>query len=484
MSTSYDVLVIGSGEAGKYLAWTMAKAGRRTALVERKLVGGSCPNVACLPSKNIVHSAKVASYLTRRSAEFGVTALEARIDMAGVQKRKQAMVDDLVSVHLERFRDSGVELIMGQAAFTGDRTVEVLVNGGGSQTLTADKLFLSLGTRSVLPTIKGLSAENAMTHIEILNLQRCPEHLVVLGAGYVALELAQAFRRFGSKVTVIERGPQVAGKEDGDAGAALLDLLRDEGIEVLLNTTVTEVRGNSPGTDVQLTVISPSGQAVVQGTDLLVATGRAPNTQGIGLGKLGVDLRPDGYIQVNERLETTAPGVWAMGDCAGTPQFTHAAYDDFRVVRNNLLGTGLQRTTRERLIPSCMFTDPELVRVGLNEKEAHQLGIPYRIAKMPASAILRTRTVSEPRGFLKILIGANSDTILGFTAFCTEASELLAAVQTAMAGNMPYTVLRDALYAHPTMAEGFVFMLASLPGEIHNQNSTAVPAVTVTAGKS
>ena len=467
MQDQYEILVVGSGEAGKYLAWTMAKAGRRTALVERKLVGGSCPNVACMPSKNVIHSAKVASYL-RRATEFGVEATDVRIDMAGVYRRKQVMVDGLVSVNGDRFRTSGVELIMGQARFTGERTVELTLNAGGSQTITGEKMFLSLGTRSVLPNIPGLSEANPMTHVEALDLQRRPQHLIVLGAGYIALELAQAFRRLGSAVTMIERGAQVARNEDEDAGAALLELFRDEGINVLLHTTVRRVRGLS-GSGVELELTGPSGDSALQGTDLLIAAGRIPNTQGVGLENLGVDVDLRGYIQVSEKLETTAPGVWAMGDCAGTPQFTHAAYDDFRVVRDNLLGSGTPRTTRGRLIPSCMFTDPELVRVGLNEKQARLLGISYRIAQTPASAVLRTRTISEPRGFIKMLVAADSDEIVGFTAFCAEASELLAAVQTAMAGRLPYTVLRDAMYTHPTMSEGFIFFLSDLPAQIHNE---------------
>ncbi len=470
MPERFEILVIGSGEAGKYLSWTMAQSGRRTALVERKLIGGSCPNVACMPSKNVVHSAKIASYM-KRSAEFGAKATDTRIDMAGVYRRKQVMVDELVSVNLQRYRSSGAELIMGQARFIGERTAEVALNAGGSRTLVGDRVFLSLGTRSTLPAIPGLSEAEPMTHVEALNLQRLPEHLIVLGAGYIALELAQSFRRFGSTVTVVERGAQMAGREDEDAGSALLDLFRDEGINVLLNTKVSRVVGRS-GSTVRVDVDSPSGTSSVTGTDLLIATGRAPNTQEIGLEELGVQVDSAGYIKVNEQLESTAPGVWAIGDCAGTPQFTHAAYDDFRLVRDNLLGATPPRTTRGRLIPSCMFTDPELVRVGLNEKQARNLGIPYRMVKMPASAVLRTRTVSEARGFLKMLIAADSDRVLGFTAFCVEASELLAAAQTAMAGNLPYTVLRDTIYTHPTMSEGFVFLLSNVPQQIYNETGT------------
>jgi pyruvate/2-oxoglutarate dehydrogenase complex dihydrolipoamide dehydrogenase (E3) component len=283
-----------------------------------------------------------------------------------------------------------------------------------------------------------------------------------VGGGYVGLELSQAMRRFGSTVTVIEAGPQLAGREDPDVGAALLELFHDEGIDVLLETHVSRVEGHS-SQKVRVHAKDVHGERILEGTDLLVATGRTANTDGIGLEHTGVELNEHGYIKVNERLQTTAANIWAMGDCAGSPQFTHVAYDDFRVVYDNL--NGGHRTTRNRLIPFCMFTDPELVRVGRNESEAQRDGVEYRLAKMPMADVLRTRTVSEPRGFLKMLIGANSDEILGFTAFGFEASEPMAAVQTAMVGRMPYTMLRDAIFTHPTMSEGLNGLLASVPAK-------------------
>jgi pyruvate/2-oxoglutarate dehydrogenase complex dihydrolipoamide dehydrogenase (E3) component len=302
-----------------------------------------------------------------------------------------------------------------------------------------------------------------MTHVEALELERVPGHLIVLGGGYVGLELAQAMRRFGSEVTVIERGPQLAGREDPDVGAALMELFRDEGINVLLKAEVQRIHGRS-GQGIQVRSVSANGeQKIIESTDLLVAAGRTPNTQGIRADLAGVELDSRGYVKVNERLETTAPGVWAMGDCAGSPQFTHVAFDDFRIVRDNL--NGGNRTTRKRLIPFCMFTDPELARVGLNESEARARGIAYRIARMPMAAVLRTRTLSEPRGFMKMLIDEGSDRILGFTVFGTEASELMATVQTAMLGELPYTALRDALFTHPTAAEGLTLLLANVTND-------------------
>lgn len=463
MTEEFDFLVVGSGEAGKYLAWKMAKSGARTALVERKLVGGSCPNVACLPSKNVVYSAKLSS-LASRTSEFGLESCHVPLPMPAVFARKKRMVDGLIALHQQRFESTGVELVMGQARFTGERTVEVALNGGGTRVLQGKRLVLSLGSRSSFPPVPGLRESNPLTHIEALDLQRLPSHLVVLGGGYIGLEFAQAFRRLGAQVTVVARGTQLAPREDEDVSAALLELLRDEGVDVRLDAELTSVQGES-GQHVELGVRKGNNTDTLQATDILVATGREPNTEGIGIEMLGVALDARGYVQVNERLETTAPEVWAVGDCAGSPQFTHAAYDDFRVVLENLRGG--QRSTRDRLIPSCLFTDPELVRVGLNERELKQLGMSYRVAKLPAAAVLRTRTVSEPRGFLKAMIAADSDRILGFTAFCVEASELLAAMQTAISGNLPYTVVRDTIYTHPTMAEGLVFLLDQVGPVVH-----------------
>jgi len=461
MSTveNYDILVVGSGEAGKYLAWTMASEGRRTAVVERKLIGGSCPNIACLPSKNIIHSAKVRSF-TERAAEFGVELESAVTDMKGVQARKRAMVDGLRKLHLDQYKASGAELIMGEARFVGERTIDVPPADGGERRITGEQVFLDLGTHATVPDIPGLAAARPMTHVELLDLDRLPEHLVVIGGGYVGLEMAQAMRRFGVQVTVIEVGRQLASREDPDVGTALAELFRDEGITVRLETQIRSVEGES-GSAVRLVTEGPDGESTLEGTDLLVGVGRTPNTSGIGLEQAGVKLTEAGYIVVDKHLATTAPHVWAMGECAGSPKFTHVAFDDFRVVYDNLKGGN--STTKDRLVPYCLYTDPELARVGANEAEARRRGIEYRLLTLPMAAVLRTRTLSEPRGFMKMLIAADGDEILGFTAFGAEASELLAAVQTAMIGGIPYTALRKAIYAHPTVAEGITFLLRNTP---------------------
>ena len=461
----YEILVIGSGETGKHLSWNMAQAGHRTVVVERKYIGGSCRNIACMPSKNVIRSAKV-NWFARHGAEYGIQTGPVSTDMEGVFNRKRKMVEREVQLHLDRFKATGVELIRGEAKFTAPKTVEVRLNEGGTRAITGDRVFLDLGSRTAIPDTPGLVAAKPMTHVEALDLKRLPEHVIVLGGGYVGLELAQALRRFGSRVTILEIGPQIAAAEDSDVAQALQENFASEGIEVLLNTQVREVQGQS-GQQVRVVAENGLGQQKIEGSDLLVATGRTGNTQGIGLEKAGIELDARGYIKVNERLETTAPGVWATGDCAGSPQFTHVAFDDFRVIRDNLSGSN--RTTRDRLVPFCMFTDPELARVGLNETEAKKRGVAYRLAKMPMAGVLRAITLGETRGFVKMLVDAGNDRILGFTALGVEGSEMVAAVQTAMLGGLPYTVLRDAIFTHPTSAEGLVFLLSSVPAKAQRQ---------------
>ena len=458
-----ELLIIGSGEAGKNLAWALAKAGRRTAVVERKLIGGSCPNIACLPSKNVIHSAKVAE-LARRGAEFGVMTEKMTIDMSRVRARKRRMIEGDIRLHLDLYDASGAELIMGEAHFIAPKTVEVRsTDGGGGRVLVGDEVVLNVGTHAAIPDVPGLRAAKPMTHVEALELDRIPEHLIVLGGGYVGLELGQAMRRFGSRVTMLERGPQLVSREDPDVAAEILHLFQDEGIEVLLNTQLLEVEGLS-GEEIRIRVRNPQGERTLKGTHILVAAGRVPNTQGLGLEKTGVEVDNRGYIRANERLQTSAPSIWAMGECAGSPHFTHVATDDFRIVRDNL--TGGNRSTRDRLVPFCIFTDPELAQVGLNESEAQRRAIPYRLAKIPMTKVRRAHTLSETRGFIKALIAAETDEILGLTAFGNEAGELMSVVQTAMLGKMPYTSLRDAILAHPTMAEGLNVLFGAVPARL------------------
>jgi len=458
----YDVLVFGSGTAGKVIAWTMAKEGRRTAVVERKYIGGACPNIACLPSKNVIHSAKVAS-LVGRHREFGIETGPIAIDMAGVYARKRAMVEGILQIHLDKFRAAGDELILGDGAFVAPRTLQVALREGGERTLTADRVFVDVGTHATIPDLPGLREAKPMTHIEALDLQRSPGHLIVLGGGYVGLELGQALRRLGSRVTLIDRGSQLASNEDPDVAQEILQLFRDEGIDVLLDSHVLRVDGLS-GSQVSLQIQSRNGVRTVEGTDILVAIGRTPNTTGIGLEKAGIEVTEKGHIRVNERLETTAPNVWAMGECAGSPYFTHVAEDDASIIHENL--NGGRRSTTDRLVPYCVFIDPELARVGLNESQARERGVAYRVASVPIDVAWRAWTLSERRGFMKTLIDVHSDRILGFTAFGPEAGELMSTVQVAMLAGAPYTVLRDAIFAHPTMTEGLKALFMGVPQQL------------------
>jgi pyruvate/2-oxoglutarate dehydrogenase complex dihydrolipoamide dehydrogenase (E3) component len=462
-SEQYQDLVLGSGEGGKYLAWTLAKSGRRTAVVERKWIGGSCPNINCLPSKNEIWSAKVAD-LVHHAANFGMATGSTAPDMARVRQRKREMVAGLVEMHLERYRASGAELILGSGRFVGPKTLEVQLNVGGTRVLTAERVFLNVGTHAMIPAVPGLAEARPLTHIEMLELDRLPAHLVVFGGGYVGLEFAQAYRRFGSRVTVVERGPQLLSREDADVADEIQRVLVAESIEVVAGAELLRVEGRS-GESVRLHVRTARGEQIIAGSDILAATGRTPNTTGIGLEAVGVELDARGYIKVNERLETTAPNVWALGECAGSPQFTHVSFDDFRIVRDNLAGES--RSKRGRLVPFCLFTDPPLARVGLTEVEAKQRGTAVRVARLPMSAVLRTRTIGETTGFMKVLVEAAGDRILGFTMIGPEAGEVLAAVQTAMLGGLPFTLLRDAILTHPTMAEGLNSLFAALPAAPH-----------------
>jgi pyruvate/2-oxoglutarate dehydrogenase complex dihydrolipoamide dehydrogenase (E3) component len=455
----FEVLILGSGTAGKLVAWDMGGSGRRTAVVERRWIGGSCPNIACLPSKNVIRSAEVA-HLARHGANFGAMTGPVKVDMATVRRRKRDMVEAQVAAHLKNYKASGAELIMGNGRFVAPKTLEVSLNNGGTRTLVGRQVFLDVGTHAAIPSVPGLEAATPLTHIEALELDHLPPHLIVIGGGYSGIEFAQAYRRFGSEVTIVESGPQLMGREDLDASREILRILRDEGIQVLVAAELLNVRGQS-GKEISLVVRTSEGEQNIEGSDILVAAGRVPNTAGIGLGEAGVELDGRGFVRVNERLETSAPEVWALGECAGSPQFTHISEDDFRIVRDNLAGG--RRSTRDRLVPYCMFTDPPLAHVGLSEGEAERQGVLNRVARLPTSAVLRAQATGQSQGFMKALVGDSDDRILGFTMIGAEAGEVMAVVQMAMLAGLPYTRLRDAVLAHPTMAEGLGFLFSNVP---------------------
>jgi len=464
----YDLVILGDGTGAKVAAWTSAEKGKRVAVIERKYIGGSCHNIACLPSKNIIHSAKVASYV-RRSEEFGITIDRFRINMSAVRERKRRMVSHSIELHLDIFKKSGAELIIGSGRFIGPKTLEITLPDGTQRRVRGATVIISTGTRAALEPIPGLAEAQPLTHVEALELDEIPEHLIVIGGGYVGLELSQAMRRFGSKVSVIDRNDRLVHREDEDVSEGLRSLFEDEGIDIVLNARLKGVSGKS-GQTVKVHIERKGVDSTLEGSHLLVATGRTPNTADIGLELAGVELTDRGYVKVNERLETTAPGVWAMGEVAGSPQFTHISFDDFRVFRDDL--TGGNHVTTGRQVPFCVFTDPEFARVGLSENEAKRRGIAYRLFKIPMEQVLRARTLSETRGFLKALVETDGDRILGLTAFAVDGGEIMGAVQIAMIAGLPYTALREAILTHPTLLEGLNSLFDSVPA-VHEVRRSA-----------
>jgi pyruvate/2-oxoglutarate dehydrogenase complex dihydrolipoamide dehydrogenase (E3) component/pimeloyl-ACP methyl ester carboxylesterase len=454
----YKNVIIGSGEGGKYLAWHLAQSGQPTVVVERRWIGGSCPNINCLPSKNEIWSAKVAD-LVHHAGDFGLKTGPVSFDASAMRNRKREMVKGLVAIHLEKYKSSGAELVMGSAKFTGPKTVEVQLNDGGVRTIAGARVFLNLGTHALIPDIPGLRESNPLTHIEALELDHLPEHLVVIGGGYVGLEMAQAWRRFGSRVTILQSAPTLLVNEDADVAEEIQRILAADGIDVVTSAEILSAEGRS-GAEVRLAVRTAGGERTIVASDVLVAAGRTVNTVGVGLDLAGVELAAGGFVRVNDRLETTAPDVWAIGECAGSPAFTHASLDDFRVIRDNLAGG--HRTTSGRLMPSCLFTDPQVAHIGLSEREAQRQGVSVEVARLPMAAVLRARTIGETKGFMKALISPRDGQILGFTMMGPEAGEVMTVVQMAMQGGLPYTALRDSILAHPTMAEGLNSLFSNM----------------------
>lgn len=446
----YDAIVIGSGQGGKPLSTALAKAGWKTAVIEREHIGGTCVNVGCTPTKTMFNSARVA-YLTRRAADFGVHSGAVSVNMTEVRARKQGVVDLFRDAGLRGIQATeGLDLFLGEASFTGPHTLEVRMNDGGRREISAKKVFINTGGRPATPTLAGIENISYLDSTSIMELDRLPEHLLVMGGGYIGLEFGQMFRRFGSKVTVIQRSDHLLNREDPDVADEVARILREDGITVLLSTDVLRVNQQSDG--VGLTARSPEGEQSLAGSHLLVAVGRTPNTDRLNLRAAGVETNERGFINVNERLETNVPGVYALGDVNGGPQFTHISYDDFRIIRTNLIEGGAA-TTSGRLVPYTVFMDPQLGRIGLTEKEARERGPNYRVAKMPMANVARAIEMSETRGFIKAVVNADNNQILGCAVLGVEGGELMALFQMAMMGKVPYTVLKEAIFAHPTMAE-------------------------------
>lgn len=454
MSERLDAIILGTGQGGKPLAVALAKAGKKTAVLESKQVGGTCINYGCTPTKTMVASARVA-YLARRGGDYGVDNSGLTVDMARVRERKRAIVESFRSRNEQRLEsDPNIELIRGEGRFTGPKSISV--NG---RTLEAEWIFIDTGLRNAVPAIEGINNVPLLDNASIMELGELPEHLLVLGGGYIGLEFSQMFRRFGSKVTLIHRGMQLLDNEDTDIAEEIRKILTEDGVEVLLNATTTRASGN-----VELQVKVPDGAREVKGSHLLVATGRVPNTDALNLDAAGIKTDKRGYVRVNEFLQTNVEGVYALGDVNGGPAFTHISYDDYRIVKSNLLD-GKRRTTRGRFVPYTLFLDPQLGRVGMTEAEARRRKKNIRVAKMPMTWVARALETDETRGFMKIVVDAKTERILGAAVLGIEGGETMSAIEIAMMGGLKYTELQDATLAHPTLAEALNNIFSNWEGE-------------------
>ena len=466
---SYDLIVIGAGQGGGPLAGTAADHGRSVALIERKHVGGTCVNEGCTPTKTMIASARVAP-LARRAEDYGVQTGDISVDMTTVRRRKRDIVESFRAGSRSSVEEAdGLDLVEGEARFVDDHTVEVTFDDGSTETLTGERIVIDTGTRPVLPPVDGLAEVDALTSTSIMELGRVPDHLLILGGGYIGLEFGQMFRRFGADVTIVDRGEHLLGREDADVVEALEDILREDGIRVLNETSMTAVERDDDGA-VTAHLDGDGAPDTVRGSHLLVAVGRRPNTDALTPEAAGVELTERGYVWVNDRLETTADGVYALGDVTGGPAFTHVSYDDYRLLRDNWFdgagraGRGRPATTDDRIVSYTLFTDPQLGRVGLTEAQARDRGLDVEVARMPMSHVARALEVDEPRGLMKAVVDADTKQLLGAAVLGIEGGEVMSVLQTAMMGELPVTRLRDAPYAHPTLAESLNNLFAGIEG--------------------
>jgi pyruvate/2-oxoglutarate dehydrogenase complex dihydrolipoamide dehydrogenase (E3) component len=456
---NYDVIVIGTSQGGRFLPVDLAKAGKKVALVERGRLGGVCVNTGCTPTKTMVASARLA-YQARRGAEDGVRIGPVSVDLAAVRERKRAMVAGARQNYASHLARNGLDLIEGEAHFTAPKTLEVALTDGGTRQLSAPVIVIDAGTRPRQLAISGLGEVRVLDSTSIMELDELPEHLIILGGGYIALEFGQMFRRFGSEVTIVQRAPRLMMIEDEDVSDEVAAILRDDGITILTSSTPVRVEP-ADGGRLRLTVRAPDGEQHLEGSHLLSAIGRIPNTEALTLAAADIRLNDRGFIEVDEYLETSVPGVYAMGDVKGGPAFTHLSYDDYRVLSANLTRHE-KASTRERVVPYTVFIDPQLGRAGLTEREAREQGRAIRIAKLPMNAVIRAIETGETRGFMKAVVDTGSGQILGCAVLGVEGGEIMTIIQVAMLGKLPYTAMADAVFTHPLLAEGLNTLFATL----------------------
>ena len=462
----YDLISLGSGEAGKFIAWTQSAAGKRCAVIERRWLGGSCPQVACLPSKNVIHSAKLfSSHGERLGQHFKEThgSEGANVDMQVVKQRKTDMVNGLNELHSDNFQKTGAEFVWGDGCFVGPKMIKVTDAEGHTRYLTGDKIVICTGSRARIGDVQGLKEAHPLTHVEMLDIAELPTHLIIIGGGYVGLEFAQAMRRFGAEVTVIEHNDRILKHEDEDVATVLTQVLEADGVVFSTSTSLSSVSGKS-GQTVTLKGDRSGEPIEIKGSHILCATGRLPNNDKIGLETAGVKLTRTGQIVVDEWNRANEDGLYAVGDCSGSPYFTHIGFDDFRIVRDHLTGKAdseKRRSTRQ--VPFTLFTEPEFAHIGLREHEAKARGVHYRLSKLPMMAFLRTRTLGETTGFAKLLVSEEDDKILGFSVIGSGAGELLPVVQLAMKKGLPYTDIAELVITHPTLNEGLTGLFNAVP---------------------
>lgn len=454
---NFDDIVLGGGKGGKSLAMALGPAGHKVALIERGQIGGTCINVACIPTKTLVATAKLFDQI-QHSRHFGISISDAGPSLLTAIERKRRIVKGMVDTHWKLFSSTpNMELIIGTGKFVGPRQIEVTMENGDRRLLTAKRIYINTGSRTTVPKIPGLAEVPYLTSTSIMELNVLPEHLVIIGGGYIALEFAQIFQRLGSNVTVLLRGDRFLPMEDEDIAEGVKQILEEDGIVFRSNAQTQSIKRKRDG-EIEIAI---GGDEIVACSHVMVAIGRSPNTENLNLDATGVTLDERGNIKVNERLMTEAENIWALGDCNGGPLFTHVSWDDFRIVRDNVLH-GANRTTAGRLVPYTLFIDPELGRVGLTEEQARKKGFDVLVAKIPASKVPRANTSGETKGILKAVVDKKTNQILGCSLLCHSAGEVMSVVQMAMLGQVPYTAVRDTVFTHPTMAESLNLLFASM----------------------